>query len=143
MPKITKILSYTLLILAALVVTILWQAKTASAPHFEDTANYDLNIEFIFDKQGSISLQYPYSVEKAENLLTVTENLAAQQGWEIDSEDYDDLGILITQIKDLKNGQNQKYWQYYINEAMPMVSVDNYFPQKNDNIKWIFDKSEF
>ena len=127
-------------------IALLWQAKPVTAPAINNNLSNQINsitIDFIFDKETPVSLQYPYSVEKAENLLTVTENLAAQQGWEIDSEDYDDLGILITQIKDLKNGQNQKYWQYYINEAMPMVSVDNYFPQKNDNIKWIFDKSEF
>jgi hypothetical protein len=143
MTKNAKIFSYILLILAAIFVMLLWRAEYVSAPSFEDESSYNLDIEFIFDKQPAISLQYLYSIEKQENLLTVTENIAQEQGWAIDYQDYGDLGILITNINDQNNGQGQKYWQYYINDTMPMAPVNNYYPKKNDRIKWIFDKSEF
>jgi len=136
-------LSYVLLVLIIIFVTMLWQTQAVSAPHLDGVTGYNLNIEFVFDNQSAISLQYPYFVEQAESLLTVTENLAAQQGWPMDSTDYGDLGILVTQIGHQINGQNQKYWQFYTNDEMPMVSVNNYLPKMSDNIKWKFQVSEF
>ena len=126
-------------------IALLWQAKPVTAPAINNNLSNQINsitIDFIFDKETPVSLQYPYSIIN-ENLLAATTKIAQKQNWLIDSEDYGELGVLITQIKDLKNGQNQKYWQYSINGQMPMVSVDKYFLQPNDHIEWKFDKSEF
>lgn len=47
-----------------------------------------------------------------------------------------DIGIFIELIGDKKNGQDGKYWLYYINGEMPMVAADK------EKIK-IGDKVEF
>ena len=47
------------------------------------------------------------------------------------------------QIKDKKNGQDQKYWQYFVAGEQPQISIDKYFPANNTYIEWKFIKSEF
>ena len=53
------------------------------------------------------------------------------------------MGILITQIRDKENGQDQKYWQYFVNNEQAQISVDKYFPNNGENIEWKFIESEF
>ena len=145
MTKTSKILSYLLLILAVVLVTVLWQIKTVTAPDLNNTVDKSsfLNIDFIFDKEPAISLQYPYSIIANENLLNATIKIAQEQNWPINSKNYGELGVLITQIGDKTNGEDNKYWQYYVNGQMPMVSVDKYLLQADDHIEWKFNKSEF
>jgi hypothetical protein len=53
------------------------------------------------------------------------------------------MGVLLSQIKDKKNGQDQKYWQYFVAGEQPQISIDKYFPANNAYIEWKFIKSEF
>ena len=54
-----------------------------------------------------------------------------------------DIGILIQAIGDKENGQEAKYWLYYINGQMPMVSVDKQEIKAGDKIEFKFEKSPF
>ncbi len=54
-----------------------------------------------------------------------------------------DIGILIEAVGDKKNGQDGKYWLYYINGEMPMVSVDNLKINPDDKVEFKFEKSPF
>ena len=149
MIKIHKLLSYLIPILLVILIAILWQTKptndyNALVP--ENTNQppiINLAVDFEFDNNQVISLQYHYVNSETVNLLQITQQLAAEQNWEFDAEDYGEMGVLITQINDKINGNDNKYWQYYVNGTMPMISVDKYFPQINDIIKWKFDISEF
>jgi len=52
-------------------------------------------------------------------------------------------GMLIKTIGDKENGQDGKYWLYYINGKMPIVSVDNQKLEPGDKIEFKFEKSPF
>lgn len=54
-----------------------------------------------------------------------------------------DIGIFIEAIGDKKNGQDGKYWMYYVNEEMPMVSADNMELKPDDRVEFRFEKSSF
>ena len=54
-----------------------------------------------------------------------------------------DAGIFIESIQEKKNGQDGKYWLYYINGEMPMVSADNIELKPEDKIEFKFEASPF
>jgi len=54
-----------------------------------------------------------------------------------------DAGILIEAIGDRKNGQDGKYWLYYVNGEMPMVSADKIILKIGDKVEFKFEKSSF
>lgn len=133
-----------------LVAGYLWFTKPDNQPNeplansnFNENLQQYLSVDFLFDNQQIISLQYPYSSSVNEDLLTITENLAVGQSWPFQVENYGEMGVLITQINNKINGQDQKYWQYYSDGQMPMVSVDKYFPKISEKIEWKFQESEF
>jgi len=54
-----------------------------------------------------------------------------------------DIGILVEAIGDKENGQDGKYWMYYVNGVLPMVSADKKEIKPGDKIEFKFEKSPF
>ena len=47
--------------------------------------------------------------------------------------------ILIDSIGNNQNGDNGKYWQYYVNDKIPTIGCDKYEISNGDHIEWIFE----
>jgi len=136
------------LIILLAILSILWyyqnNKQVTIAPSNEQTSSEDAYlIKFSFDNQDTISVEYPYTFSPDQNLLEVTADIANQNNWTFDFQNYGDMGVLVTQIKDKINGQNQKYWQYFIEDKQPLMSVDRYYPKFGEIIEWKFQVSEF
>lgn len=54
-----------------------------------------------------------------------------------------DTGIFIEAIGDKENGQDGKYWLYYVNGEMPIVSADKIILKAGDKVEFKFEKSPF
>jgi hypothetical protein len=54
-----------------------------------------------------------------------------------------DIGIFIEAIGDKENGQDGKYWMYYVNGVLPMVAADKKEIKPGDKIEFRFEKSPF
>jgi len=54
-----------------------------------------------------------------------------------------DIGIFIEAIGEKENGQDGKYWLYYINGEMPMVAADKMIIKPGDKVEFKFEKSPF
>ena len=54
-----------------------------------------------------------------------------------------DIGILIEAIGDKENGEEEKYWMYYVNDEMPMVSADKKEINAEDKVEFRFEKSDW
>jgi len=54
-----------------------------------------------------------------------------------------DIGIFIEVIGDKENGEDGKYWMYYVNEEMPMVAADKKEIEPGDKVEFKFEKSSF
>ena len=52
-------------------------------------------------------------------------------------------GSFIKAIGDKENGQDGKYWLYYVNGQLPMVSVDKTELNSGDKVEFKFEKSPF
>jgi len=54
-----------------------------------------------------------------------------------------DIGVLIETIGNKKNGDENKYWLYYINDEMPMVAADKKEIKPGDKVEFKFEESKF
>lgn len=99
---------------------------------------YAYLVTFEFDSQDIISLEYPYTFSPDQSLFIITQELAQAQNWDFNYQEYEGLGILVTQINDKTNGDDQKYWQYYVDNVQPQISADKYYPKYKEHITWKF-----
>jgi hypothetical protein len=56
---------------------------------------------------------------------------------------YEGLGVLVDALNGMKNGMDNKYWQYTVNGVMPQIGADTYKPGAGDRIEWRFTTSAF
>jgi hypothetical protein len=61
----------------------------------------------------------------------------------LETKDYAGLGKMIIKIGDLTNGQDNKYWQYWVNGKPASVGADSYQVEASDIIEWKFEPSSF
>lgn len=54
-----------------------------------------------------------------------------------------DMGIFIEAIGNKENGQDGKYWMYYVNDELPMVAADQQAIKAGDKVEFKFEKSPF
>jgi len=97
-------------------------------------------ISLAFD-QNNTSL-YSRDWQANLSLLAVTKNLAEENNLAFEIKDYAEMGVLITQIGDKINGQDNKYWQYWVNQQQPLISADKYILQPQDIVEWKFEASQ-
>jgi len=48
--------------------------------------------------------------------------------------------FLIKSINSIENGEDDRYWQYYINDEFADVGCSNYFLKNNDVVEWRFEQ---
>jgi len=135
-----KILSIIVLLLIIGIIIFFVYFNKSKEVVIDTSPNKAVDMSFQFDKDDIFSVRYPY---ESESLFEITQNISQEQGWDFYFDDYGDMGILVKQIKDKKNGEEQKYWQYFINNEQPQISVNNYYPNNEENITWKFIESEF
>ena len=52
-------------------------------------------------------------------------------------------GVFVESIGGIKNGDEGKYWQYYINNTLGDVAADKKAINKNDVVEWRFENVPF
>ena len=79
---------------------------------------------------------------KGMTVFDLLEDKTEQAGLELKTKIFD-IGIMVEAIGDRENGEDGKYWLYYVNGEMPMVSVDKKEIKPGDKIEFKFEKSPF
>jgi hypothetical protein len=86
-------------------------------------------------------LTYPNKhFDNGETAFGFTSKISEVNSLSLAYEEYAGLGVLVTEIGDKKNGEDNKYWQYWVNGVSPEVGAGNYKIQKGDVIEWKFLK---
>jgi len=118
-----------------------WQKNPTNNLPLNTKQPQNIAVSFYFSEteQTSFNIQNPTPLSLAE----ITQNITGQEKWAYDFKDYGDMGILVVQIKDKANGQDQKYWQYFVDGEQVQVSVEKYFPPYGSKVEWKFMESEF
>jgi hypothetical protein len=61
---------------------------------------------------------------------------------ELKTKSYE-IGVLVESIGDRTNGQEEKYWMYYVNGEMPNIASDKKEINPGDKIEFKFEKPSF
>jgi len=72
----------------------------------------------------------------------VLKNQAEKSSITLKTKNYD-IGVFIEVIEDKENGTDGKYWQYYINDDLPMVAADKKIVRAGDKVEFRFEKPPF
>ena len=73
-----------------------------------------------------------------KTLFQIMKERFSEEGIELNYETYSGLGEFITQIGDKKNGEEDSYWQFWVNGAYSQVGASSYIVKVGDIIKWKF-----
>jgi len=126
----------------------LWQQNSVVTPT-SNNQNAPAQIEITtvsatMEIQGLDEIEQPIVAVEGQTLLGLMRQMSEQKPtMNVQTQDYEGLGSLVVQIGAWRNGTDEKYWQYTINDEVPMVGADQYVIQNGDSIKWEFKKSDF
>ncbi len=147
MKKNLKIIIFLglIVIIAGLVWQLSAQPKTKNETIEQVTGQEQgqLSVTFNFADDQKTNLVYPYADTLTTDLSTITESMAAKQNWAFEYKDYGEMGKMITKINNKTNGQDNKYWQYYVNGALSQIGASQYVPKSGDKIEWRFEVSKY
>lgn len=81
--------------------------------------------------------------QNGQTVLDILKQLTQDNNITLELKDYAGLGTMVNKIGELTNGQDNKYWQYYINDQYSQTGADKYQLKNNDIIEWRFAPSTF
>jgi len=67
----------------------------------------------------------------------------SQESLTVNSNDYGELGVLVTDINGFSNGTDDKYWQFWVNNEYAAVAANLYKVKPGDVILWKFTSSRY
>ncbi|MCD4760296.1 DUF4430 domain-containing protein [bacterium] len=136
-----KYLKYIILIVVIVLAGYFWLInRSVTDQNGQTDGPGTVEISFMFEPGNTVRFEEAYT---KQSLFALTKNITSREGWGFIFEDYGEMGLLINQINAKINGDNNKYWQYFINNDQPMLSVEKFMPQAGDKIEWKFMESEF
>jgi len=80
---------------------------------------------------------------KDSTVFLLLQDLAQKRNFKIETSYYEGMGILVESIDRIRNGIDDKYWQYWVNNELPMVSADKMELKKDDVVEWKFEPIVF
>ena len=102
-----------------------------------------INVSFFIDQltpAGGWAIKVPHDF----SVLQAMRELDKQhQDMDMQTKSYEGLGVMVVSLGKLTNGQDNKYWQYYVNGEMPLVGADSYILKDGDQVRWDFKKPVF
>jgi hypothetical protein len=98
---------------------------------------------YLIDKGNGNIDSYQIVPSPNSTVFSLLEKLAQRENFNIEFTFYEEMGVFIKSIDEAKNGQDNKYWQYWINDELPMVSADKKEVKEGDKVEWKFAPSPF
>jgi len=98
--------------------------------------------ELIID-YGEESRQYQFEVAQGVTTLELLNRASLKDNILLVTEDFGDSGIIVDGIGQFQNGDDDKYWIFYVNDQMASTAVDKTFVSPDDVIKFKWEVSPF
>jgi hypothetical protein len=116
-----------LIAVAIIAVAIVFYTKNTAS---KNTYNSKTLISYSINKDSSTVFDALVEYGKTNNI-------------EIKSSIDSRYGVFVESIGGIKNGDEGKYWQYYINNTLGDVAADKKTINKNDVVEWRFENVPF
>ena len=101
-----------------------------------------LKVSLIIDYGDGNTNSLQSNFRKGMTAFDLLKEKTEKSGLTLKTKTYD-IGVLIEAIGHKENGQDGKYWLYYVNGEMPMVSADKKELKPGDKVEFKFEKSLF
>ena len=148
MAQIRKIIiGVVAVIVMAIAVFAAWPQSQVVAPDYqrdaveraEPSSTFTLAINF---GDGTVNNFAGVQFSSGENLFEVLQRKMAEEKISFEFKEYPGLGMLVTRIGEKKNGEQGKYWQYWVNGKYAEKGPDAYMVMPGDSIEWKFEGSK-
>lgn len=81
---------------------------------------------------------------EGDTVFSILEELSNRNDISLESTYYEQFdSILIDSIGNNQNVNGGRYWQYYVNDEIPMVGCDKYEISNGDYIEWSFETTQY
>lgn len=91
--------------------------------------------------QDSVKIEYAAGANLADqNVFDALLNLSKKENFEVKYNTNSKYGVFIESIHGVKNGDDGKYWQYYVNGTLGDVAADKKELKAGDKVEWRFEK---
>ena len=107
----------------------------------ESTELHNITIKITSD---TWSLSHTYKSTKTLNVYTLLNHTAELYDFSIKKSYFSGYdSFFIESINNITNGENNRYWQYFVNDQYADKGCNTYFLNDNDKVEWIFQKSPY
>jgi len=114
------------------------EETSSPTPEFQTNA---ANLAIDYGEGGVIEFS-KQDIGKDTTVLDLLLEFTQAQGIEVVKKDSD-FGVMIEGIGDKKNGDDGRYWMFYINGELSSVGVSEAKVQPGDRVEFKFEKSSF
>lgn len=87
---------------------------------------------------GSVKVYKDLLVATGETMMQLLEKTTQDAKLEFTTKSYAGLGKIVESIGRKKNGANNMYWQYWVNNQYVPVGAESYVVKPGDVISWKF-----
>ncbi len=87
---------------------------------------------------GKVQTFDKVTIASSGTVLDTLKDLAGKEDIAFDSKTYEGMGTLVTQINNSKNGDGERYWQYWVNNQKPSTGAQAQKVMSGDWIEWKF-----
>ena len=143
-----KIITLTGIIIGIVIIAsgwIIYSNNIPNVPEEEIENGQEVSKKKVFlviDDEEELLQTFEFEFNEGLTAFDLLKNKTEELDMILKTEVYD-FGILITAIGDKENGEDGKYWLYYVNGEMPMISADKNEIKAGDKIEFKFEKSPF
>ncbi|NOQ67932.1 DUF4430 domain-containing protein [Patescibacteria group bacterium] len=149
-----KILIVALIFVSLLIVAFFLGADTVSKNGENNSVNTNLNVSDNVEETDKLPASEEnksdktivYSFNKNNEESTVFSeliNYGKENNVEIEYNNNYSFGVFIESIAGIKNGDDGKYWQYYIDDVLGDVAADKKVLKEGDAVEWRFEEVPF
>jgi uncharacterized protein YxeA len=118
------------------------QNKPAQKSAENNIADQGNEVNLVIDYGNGSQKTLTTSYTKSMTAFDLLKRGAEKENLTLKTKPYD-TGVFIEAIGDTENGQDGKYWLYYINGEMPQVAADKQNIKVADVVEFKFEKSPF
>ena len=148
MEKLDKNLKILILI-AVIVITSVGIFGIKTQLEVEELASFSTptllpenKVSLIIDNGTASPKDFTVEINQESTVFDLLKRITKESGIGLTTKSYS-AGIFIEAIGDKKNGDEGKYWLYYVNGEMPSVAADKKQIKPGDKIEFKFQESSF
>jgi hypothetical protein len=104
--------------------------------------NIKNNVVLVIDDSQDLFQLFEVDFEEGMTAFDLLKNQTEELGLSLMTKTYD-IGVFVEAIGEKENGQDGKYWLYYINGESPMIASDKIEIKPGDKVEFKFEESIF